>query len=114
MPGVGVPGVPPGMPNMPIGMNMPVGSQGMNMAPPVGLPGMMTAPGMGPGGFPPGMNRLPQNPMMSISPQDQMRNRVKQIVKDRQNFNNMQPEGAKRLLIEPLKFVIEESGIPNG
>lgn len=102
----------PGMNNMPIGISMP-GSQNLNMAPPVGLPGMMPpgAPGLGMPNFPPGMNKPTQNPMMSISIQDQMRNRVKQIIKDKNNFGNMQPETAKRLLIEPLKFSIEDSGI---
>jgi len=89
---------PGGMPTMPIGMGMP-GSQGINMAPPVGLPGMMSAPGMGMGGFPPGMNKPPQNPMMSISIQDTMKNRIRQIIKDKNNFGNMQPEAAKRLLM---------------
>ena len=98
------------MPNMPIGISMP-GSQSLNMAPPVGHPGMIPPPGIGMPNFPPGMNKPPQNPMMSISIQDQMRNRVKQIIKDKNNFGNMQPETAKRLLIEPLKFTIEDSGI---
>ena len=83
--------MPQGITAMPIGISMP-GSQGLNLAPPVGLPGIMAPPGLGLSSFPPGMaNKLPQNPMMSISIQDQMRNRVKQIIKDKNNFGNMQP-----------------------
>jgi hypothetical protein len=99
---------------MPIGMSMP--GQGLSIASPVGITGMMPPPpGIGLSTFPPGLaNKPPQNPMMSISMSDQMRNRVKQIIKDKNNFGNMQPETAKRLLIEPLKFTIEDNGISPG
>ena len=83
--------MPQGMPSMPIGISMP-GSQGLNMAPPVGLPGMIPPPGLGMPNFPPGMgSKPPQTAMITITLQDQLRNRIKQIGKHKHNFANMQP-----------------------
>jgi hypothetical protein len=116
-----------GMPNIPMGIgpnivlpsiqnNLPPGIGGIGGLGPIGM-GQMPMPmgafngplGMkpqmmgqgGPGGFP------PQNSA------DNIRQRIKHIIKDKANFLNANQDSTKRLLSEPLKFLIEEAGIPN-
>lgn len=116
----------PGMPNMPpIGLgpnivvpsiqnNLPPGlgnvHMGMGQLPlmggfngPLGLKPPMIGQGVPgvPGGFP------AQNTAEGI------RQRIKHIIKDKVNFLNDTTDRPKRLLTEPLKFLIEEAGVPS-
>ena len=108
------PGYP--MPNMPIPITGPaiVGPNSMG-APPiqggVGLP----FPGTGPMGnkiqmpFPGGPVGAPNQPGPAHDPRTKIRN----ILKDRSNFeNNIDLTTVKRVVHEPLKFCLEETGLP--
>jgi hypothetical protein len=109
-----------GIPNMPMGIgpnivvpnlpnNLPPGISGlgplgmgqipMGQIPMGGFNAPRLPPGV-PGGFP------PQNPT------DAIRLRIKNIIKDKASFLSTNQESTKRLLSEPLKFLIEETGIP--
>lgn len=114
-----------GMAPMAIGANM--------VLPPMNAPGGL---GLGPmqmpmgiGGFNPsvsgmkppgpfinpitGLNPLnPVNPMANTP--DQMRQRIKHILKDKNNFITAGTESTKRVVSDPLRFLIEEAGIPTG
>lgn len=97
--------LPPGIGGLgPIGMGqLPMGMGGFNapmgIKPPMIGQGIPPVPGV-PGGF-------TQNPGEAI------RQRIKNIIKDKASFQNMPQESTKRLLSEPLKFLIEETGIPS-
>ena len=106
-----------GMPPIPIGLgpNLVMPSIPGGMAPPgLGGLGPMGPPPMGPmGGFTGPMGMKPpvmmgQNvPGFGQNPTEGMRGRIKHILKDKANFINSNPDTAKRLLSEPLKFLIE-------
>jgi hypothetical protein len=106
--------LPPGISSLgPLGMGqLPMGMGGfnapLNMKPPMmgqGLP-----PGI-PGGLPGSIPGMPSFPPQN--PNDAIRNRIKNIIKDKASFLNSNQEATKRLLSEPLKFLIEETGIPS-
>lgn len=60
-----------------------------------------------------GLNPLnPVNPMTNTP--DQMRQRIKHILKDKNNFITAGTESTKRVVSDPLRFLIEEAGIPTG
>ena len=107
-----------GMPPMPLGMgpNIVMPSLQNNLPPPgLGMPiglGQMGQIPLGPmGGFPAGMKApgLPGN-MMQSPPTfggSNVRDRIKHIIKDKVNFMQANPDSTKRLLSDPLKFLIE-------
>lgn len=116
-----------GMPNIPMGLgpNIVVPTLQNNIPPGMGALGpigMGQIP-MGMGGFngplgmkPPMMGQgVPGVPGVPFPPQnssDAIRQRIKHIIKDKANFLNSNQDTTKRLLSEPLKFLIEETGIP--
>lgn len=112
------------MPPMAIGANMvlpPMNAPGLGLGPmqmPMGLGGFNpSVTGMKPPGpfINPitGLNPLnPVNPMANTP--DQMRQRIKHILKDKANFITAGTESTKRVVSDPLRFLIEEAGIPTG
>jgi hypothetical protein len=44
--------------------------------------------------------------MINQSPADNLRQRIKHILKDKANFINSNQDSAKRLLFDPLKFMV--------
>lgn len=110
-----------GMPPMPIGANMvlpPMSAPGLGMGPmqmPMGIQGFNpSVPGMKPGPFINPIGGLnPLNPVNSIvNSAEQMRQRIKHILKDKVNFISAGSESTKRVISDPLRFLIEEAGIP--
>lgn len=110
-----------GMPPMPLGMgpNIVMPSLQTNLPPPgLVMPqnfssmGQMGQIPLGPmGGFPAGM-KAPGLPgtMMQSPPtfgSSNVRDRIKHIIKDKANFMQANPDSTKRLLSDPLKFLIE-------
>lgn len=104
--------------NLPPGISG-LGPMAMGQLPPMGMGGFngplnMKPPMMGQG-LPPGIpSGLPGVPGFAPqNPNDAIRNRIKNIIKDKASFLNSNQEATKRLLSEPLKFLIEETGIPS-
>lgn len=105
---------------MPIGNNMvlpPMSAPGIGLGPmqmPMGLggfnpsvPGMKAGPFINPIG---GLNPLNNVNNIANTP-DQMRQRIKHILKDKVNFITAGSESTKRVVSDPLRFLIEEAGI---
>jgi hypothetical protein len=108
-----------GLPPLPIGMgpNIVMPSLQNNIPPPGLGMGQLGQIPLGPmGGFPGGPVGI-KPPMLNQNPQNfgqtNVRERIKHILKDKNNFMNSKEDASKRLLSEPLKFLIEESGIPS-
>lgn len=112
-----------GMPNMPIGLGPNIVVPSLQNTLPPGISGMGPM-GMGPmpiGGFnppllkPPMMGQVPGVPagFPVQNSSEAIKQRIKHIIKDKANFLNANQETTKRLLSEPLKFLIEETGIPS-
>jgi hypothetical protein len=65
-------------------------------------PNKINPPNMGPG------------PIPGIMPQQlDIKTKIKQIIRDRANFETMEVQNAKRFLLDPIKFSLEESGTPH-
>ena len=89
-----------GAPPMQGGVGMPFPGPGMGSKMPMPFPG---APGA------PGPVGVPTQPGPTHDP----RNKIRNILKDRANFeNNIDLTTVKRYVQEPLKFCLEESGLP--
>ena len=84
---------------------MPIGMGGFN--PSLGI----KAPLIGQG-LPPGVPGVAGG-FTQQNPAEVHRQRIKNIIKDKASFQNMPLESTKRLLSEPLRFLIEETGIPS-
>lgn len=101
-----IPGL--GIPTMPLGIGPNIASLQNNIPPP---PGLRELGGLAPMNLglgypmkPPGLQ-----PNLSFNPNsaEGIRQRIKHIVKDKANFINSNQDSTKRLLSEPLKFLIE-------
>jgi hypothetical protein len=114
MPPMGL-GLPPNLANLPIGLGPNIVMPSNNLPPGLGL-GPNAPLGqlpLGPmGGFsgvsmkPPGAIN-PNGPGFNPNAGESIRQRIKHIIRDKANFINSNQDSTKRLLSEPLKFLIE-------
>lgn len=122
--GMGVPNL--GMlPNMPMTPGMiPMMSGNLNsmippMSMPINMPNLPSLPGIpGLNPYTPASKILPPMGSMggSMIPQPPLdvKGKIKQILRDRENFLAMDTQSARRFLSEPIKYCMEEAGISTG
>jgi len=89
------------------------------MMPPINPMNAMNQMGGMPMNFPNANKIIPPNmgpgpisgPMPGMMPQSDIKTRINQIIRDRVGFDSMEIQKAKRFLIDPIKFSLEEAGI---